>query len=56
MSQFSPEEPSSVKEKDKDGAPRPQSLVHGNNIVCINNKQSSRGCWLEGRRLLRESP
>ena len=28
----------------------------GNNIVGINNKQSSRGCWLEGRRLLRESP
>ena len=36
--------------------PRSQSWAHRNNIVGTNNKQSPRGCWLKGRRLLRESP
>ena len=44
------------REKDTDCAPWSQSWAQGNNIVGTNNAQSPRGCWLKGRRLLRESP
>lgn len=44
------------RETDTDCGPRSQWWAHGNNIACINNEQSPRGCLLRGRKWLKESP